>query len=72
MRRILAAVPVDCALGVTLTVAGYRKICAGLPRTRTTLSASRNNQENYKQRVVMSFVTQAIYPGIFSRYSRLS
>jgi len=41
MRRILAAVPVDGALGVALTVAVYLKIGAGMSRTRTTLSASR-------------------------------
>jgi len=40
MRRILAAVPVDGALGVTLTVAVYRKIGADISRTRTILSAS--------------------------------
>jgi hypothetical protein len=45
MRRILAAVPVDGALGVALTVAGFRKIGADISRTRTTLSAPRNKQK---------------------------
>jgi hypothetical protein len=45
MRRILAAVPVDGALGVALTVAVFRKIDAGISRTQTILSASRNKQK---------------------------
>jgi hypothetical protein len=45
MRRILAAVPVDGALGVTLTVAVYRKIGADIFRTRTILSASRKKHK---------------------------
>jgi len=46
MRRILAAVPVHGALGVTLTVAVYRKIGANISRTRTILSASRKKHKD--------------------------